>query len=303
MVNMEPISIHVDDNEYWYNNKFRFDNVMWLSPLATENFDITQLGEVYCEKDIGPPEHYQHFYELTFIVTGHGYCYTDGICCELNPGMIYLSCPGENHKIVSDRENSLRFMFVAFSTRSAKANELMEAILSHHREKDRRAWKSAECFSVMQSMLDIFRRKNTLYELLMDLELQKMLVFSIRSSDTTEQPPVKLQRNNILFNLVSYIDINFLKITSIKSLSSHFGYDYQYISKIFKKAFGICIQEYIVNKKMEYAKELLTKGNKSVVEASNILNYSAPNNFSRAFKIKYGISPQAFKNQEKSTSF
>ncbi len=50
---------------------------------------------------------------------------------------------------------------------------------------------------------------------------------------------------------------------------------------------------------MEYAKELLTKGNKSVVEVSNLLDYSAPNNFSRAFKIKYGISPQTYKKQVK----
>ncbi len=183
----------IDENEYWYNNKFRFDSVMWASPFSTENFDITQLGEMYCEKDIAPLEHYQKFYELTFVITGHGYSYADGVPCELHPGAVYLSCPGEYHKIVSDKFNSLRFMFIAFSLRTAKAGELMDAILAHHRQKEQRTWESKECFSAMQTILDIFRRKNSLYELLMDLELQKMLVYSIQTSDTAA-PPVKLQK-------------------------------------------------------------------------------------------------------------
>ncbi len=82
-------------------------------------------------------------------------------------------------------------------------------------------------------------------------------------------------------------------------MSRHFGYDYQYITKIFKKAFGVCIREYILSKKMKHAKELLTGGSKSVVEVSELLGYAVPNNFSRAFKKQYGISPKEYKAQKK----
>ncbi len=297
---LSPVPASGNVNEYWYNNKFRFDDVMWQSPFITENFGITQLGEVYCEKDISPPEHYQQFYELTFVVSGHGYGCTDGIRCELTPGTVYLSCPGEYHAIVSNREDSLRFKFVAFFARSQKAEKLLEDVLSHYRQKDRRSWRSAESFGVMRSLLDIYRKADTMYEVLTDLELQKLLVYTVCSAELPEQKPVKPRENNILFNLVSYIDINFLSITSIKALSNQFGYDYQYISKIFKSAFGVCIREYIVNKKLEHAKLLLTKERKTVTEVSDILGYCAPNNFSRAFKLAYGLSPRQFQKQETS---
>ncbi len=285
-------------DEYWYNNKFRYDRVMWRSPLTTENFAIAQIGEIYCRENISPPEHYQLFYELTFAVSGHGICATDGISTELIPNCIYLSRPKEYHKILSDNEDSLRFMCIAFSVTSQKIQTLMDRIFLHYNSKSNRILECAEGFSCMRAILSVFRCPDAFYKDLIDLELQKILYCIARTLPGT-QPETQIQQmNSTAFNLISYIDIHFLHIKSVRELSEAFGYDYQYITRLFKKILGVTIGQYITDKKLEYSKLLLTQQNKSVTETAEILGYSIPNNFSRAFKDKFGQTPKAFRRQQ-----
>ncbi len=284
-------------DEYWYNNRFRYDNVMWQSPLTTENFGISQIGEVYCRENISPPEHYQLFYELTFVVSGHGFCNTDGVTMELRPNMIYLSRPDEYHKITSDRDNSLRFMCIAFYVKSKQMQELVRKIFKNYGAKDNRILECVDAFSCMRSILSTFWSGELFYEAIVDLKLQEILYLIARTIPGTQPKKENRERNATMFNLISYIDSNFMNISSIKNLAGEFGYDYQHITKLFKKTFGMSIGEYITDKKLEYGKLLLTRHHKSVNETAELLGYSLPNNFSRAFKSKFGVTPREFKKR------
>ena len=48
-----------------------------------------------------------------------------------------------------------------------------------------------------------------------------------------------------------YIDTRFLEICSLEELSYHFGYTYSYLSKTFKKTYGVTPVEYILKKKID----------------------------------------------------
>lgn len=63
------------------------------------------------------------------------------------------------------------------------------------------------------------------------------------------------------------------------------------VIKIFKKQVGVAPKEYLLSKKMEHAAKLLTAG-KSVGQVAEVLGYSNPYNFSRAFKKQYGVAPR-----------
>ncbi len=281
-------------DEYWYNNKFRYDRVMWRSPLITDNFGIAQIGEIYCKENISPPEHYQQFYELTFVVAGKGACVTDGVKTDLAAKAVYLSRPGEYHRLLSHREDSLRFMCIAFFPRSEGMQALVDKIFLHYGEKDNRALESVDCLGCMQTLLNTFWRGDAYCDALVDLELQKILYLIAGTIPGTQGPRESQEMNSTAFQLVSYIDIHFLNIPSVQSLAREFGYDYQHLTKLFKKTFGVTIGEYISDKKLEYGKLLLTRQNQSVAETAELLGYSSPNNFTRAFKNKFGETPRAF---------
>ncbi|NCI45912.1 helix-turn-helix domain-containing protein [Sediminibacterium soli] len=78
-------------------------------------------------------------------------------------------------------------------------------------------------------------------------------------------------------------------------LSEKLKYDYTYLSNIFKKTKGICIEDYIIAHKIERVKQLLVYSNMSLTEISYHLNYSSVGHLSNQFKKVTGITTRDFK--------
>lgn len=73
------------------------------------------------------------------------------------------------------------------------------------------------------------------------------------------------------------------------------GVSPDYLSQIFKRETGDNLSSYVLTKKLEYAKELISKGMKNR-EISETLNFSSPAYFVTAFKNKYRITPTEYKS-------
>lgn len=100
-------------------------------------------------------------------------------------------------------------------------------------------------------------------------------------------------RNSIL-ELVHYSDEPVNKKYSC-FLSEKLQYDYTYLSNIFKKSKGICIEDYIIAHKIERVKQLLVYSNMSLTEISYQLNYSSVGHLSNQFKKVTGLTTRDFK--------
>ena len=108
-----------------------------------------------------------------------------------------------------------------------------------------------------------------------------------------------LSKEIVIYNVVNYINSS-NKLITLKDISNKFFYDYNYISKNFKKLMKIGLRDYLYNIRLEKAKHLLVSTDKSVTEISELLGYSCIHSFSRSFKQKYGISPENYKNRNES---
>ncbi len=78
-------------------------------------------------------------------------------------------------------------------------------------------------------------------------------------------------------------------------LSKEIGYDYAYLSNSFSLLEGTTIEKYIINQKIEKAKELLVYDELSLNEISYQLGYSSVQHLSAQFKKITGLSPSHFK--------
>ncbi|MBE6589235.1 MAG: helix-turn-helix transcriptional regulator [Ruminococcaceae bacterium] len=67
-----------------------------------------------------------------------------------------------------------------------------------------------------------------------------------------------------------------------------------YFRTIFAARFGISPKEYIIQKRMEYAKGLLTLGELEVNEVARLCGYTEPCHFSREFKKRLGMAPKYY---------
>lgn len=71
--------------------------------------------------------------------------------------------------------------------------------------------------------------------------------------------------------------------------------EYSTISKLFSQMKSITVERYAMLQRIEYAKELISYGDRSISEISWHLGFSSPAHFSNQFKKETGISPKQFK--------
>jgi AraC family transcriptional regulator, transcriptional activator of the genes for pyochelin and ferripyochelin receptors len=93
------------------------------------------------------------------------------------------------------------------------------------------------------------------------------------------------------------IDKDPLKKKELVQMAVEAGIGRNNLQKGFKELFGFGIKEYIFQKRMETAKDMLEQGSFTRKQIAYKLGYRKPNNFSIAFKKKFGFSPNEFRNQ------
>jgi pimeloyl-ACP methyl ester carboxylesterase/AraC-like DNA-binding protein len=100
---------------------------------------------------------------------------------------------------------------------------------------------------------------------------------------------------SILYTIKAYILSNFHENISIKSLSKQFGINVFKLKTGFKLLFESSVIEFLTHTRLENACGLLTDPNETILSVANLVGYGYANNFSMAFKRKYGITPLQYK--------
>jgi AraC-like DNA-binding protein len=122
-----------------------------------------------------------------------------------------------------------------------------------------------------------------------------VLTQAVLNQDLSDES--KLTREDIekLHELRLYLESNFLQEHTLQSLTQQFGLNLFKLKYGFKKLFGHSVMKWLDDKKLQYAHALLLSENASIFEVATQLNYQHPNNFSAAFKRKFGHSPHTLR--------
>lgn len=103
----------------------------------------------------------------------------------------------------------------------------------------------------------------------------------------------------LLSPAVAYLEKHFTDSDiSNRLLAEKAGISEVYFRKLFLETYGLTAGQYIINLRINYAKKLLAAGEK-VSETAFLSGYSNPYHFSRIFKQKTGMNPNAYKHNTK----
>lgn len=80
-------------------------------------------------------------------------------------------------------------------------------------------------------------------------------------------------------------------------LSHELGFSISYISKMFKMSQGVPIKEYLTQKRIEKACELLLQTNMKVWEIGSNVGYEQQRSFLEIFKKYKGMTPSDYRKQ------
>ena len=84
---------------------------------------------------------------------------------------------------------------------------------------------------------------------------------------------------------------------TVAELADHLNISESYLSKLFHKEMGIPISQYILDLKIEKAKNLLQYSDYTIIEIANYLSFSSQSHFIQVFQKKTGLTPHKYRNQ------
>ncbi|MGN6714981.1 response regulator transcription factor [Anaerocolumna jejuensis] len=111
----------------------------------------------------------------------------------------------------------------------------------------------------------------------------------------TEEEEQSISAGEVAAIIKDYIDKNYSQNLKLSYFSDKYYFSKEYLSKIFKANYKIGIYEYVLQVRMERAKELLLDESLKIQWISDRLGYTDSNYFSKAFRNYYGITPSQFR--------
>lgn len=117
------------------------------------------------------------------------------------------------------------------------------------------------------------------------------LIRRLQVSDVAKKVTQKFQIDEI----INFLDNNYKEKITIDDLAFMFCTNRTTICKEFKTKTKMTINEYLLCKKLNKAKELLLQNELSIKEVSEYLNFNSPHYFSYIFKKKEMLTPFEYK--------
>ena len=117
-------------------------------------------------------------------------------------------------------------------------------------------------------------------------------VFTSLEGDLVKENRIEAVRNYVTM----YIAENYSDPTvSIETIADDIQLSTSYVSTLFKKAEGIAFSQYLLQYRIDMAKELLKNSGEKISTISERAGFGTYNNFVRMFKRKTGLSPSQYR--------
>lgn len=286
------------------NTNYHFDKHFFEAPKKFGDVTLYQIGRLYSNSKTKVDTHvHGDFYELTVVTGGCGTITTNGTPVSVERGDIYLSFPCDTHKLESDPEKTLNYDFFAFNTDNAELKAKLEKITLEHSGADGRTFGDERVsFLVGNAISEIDSERYAKSELLESLFFQ-ILVYTVRNfmERSSDRYPERIASNDALcYRMMNYIDTHIYSMKKLDELATVMDYSYGYLSAVYKKTTSNTLADYYREKRLEMARLLVIEKKMKMSEIAELLNYASVYAFSKAFKNRFGVSPEKYNKSVKS---
>ena len=251
----------------------------------------SDIGMYYCGKRINAINHtygpeIRNYYLFVLINEGRATFFHKSGEMKLKNHDMLVMCPGERIHYVANTPWSIQWVGLYGKT--------VENYMKFLSIDGNRPIVKVEEYYEMERILD------DLYEMMGDRSeysrcRQIALIyqfFSLLLRNSSKKPVVDIPES-----AKRIIDYNFDKNITVKDISNMLYLSPEYLTRQFSEKYNISPKEYLIEKRIAFAKKLLTESTACIREISNSVGYEDQLYFSRIFKKKTGLSPLEFRKQ------
>ena len=103
--------------------------------------------------------------------------------------------------------------------------------------------------------------------------------------------------NGFIYDILSYISLNFREDISLASIAALFGYEYHYLSRQFHNHFHVNFRQFLNIYRADFAREQLLHTDIEITEIAHLSGFQTTRTFNRIFKEQTGITPSEFRHR------
>ncbi|MDB4297361.1 AraC family transcriptional regulator [Flavobacteriaceae bacterium] len=276
--------------------------------LITKDLETLEFEAI---NEWGYAKHHHNFYELTFVMSGSGQHLLNDAIIDYKAGDIFFLTPKDEHEFVVSEPTKfgiLKFTEQLFLEKSSFTSSThwrknLETVIFHsniiaesivHYKSD-----EEQLFSLFRLISNELKSplaysRNILTELFGALLIVlsrnlKRSVNSVSNKDLTDKDRVEAVLTYVRQHI---LDKEKLKI---KNIATEFNLSANYVSIFIKKHIQISLQQYVIETKMNMAKQLLKQTNLNISQVAQKTGFVDTSHFNKTFKKYFGSNPSVFK--------
>lgn len=181
------------------------------------------------------------------------------------------------------------------------ALETVESRMSAMKEED--SYKTYYCYKLMTVYFakarDMRNYKMEVEHLIgfdSETQLFEMLHQSVERFCVQHTKAEQVTANKMRTELLRYVEENFnSKELSLSAVADYLNTSVYVATRLFKETTGKNFKEYVMDKRMEYAAQLLKSTSYKVAEISGMAGFENAEYFSSLFKTKFGMTPTQYR--------
>ncbi len=261
---------------------------------------ISQLR--YSEEEKSPHSHYHLSCEMVFVCSGAAEFIINGRKYLAEENCIVFISSYEQHEVRIVKAPYHRYfaMIQAAELERAYPNSPLPGIFKNRPEG------FCHCLSLKEFGSELNRIFKRLLEesniqapyagqMVKNL-LEQLLIWVYRACpDNFAQ--LENGSSNRIREVQQYIEAHFSEDLRISDLAAKFYMNHCYLTHLFKKQVGYSPKQYILLNRLSYAQELLENTSLQVSQIAIQCGFGDVNNFIRAFREGFGMSPNHFRQQ------
>lgn len=243
--------------------------------------DVLHYCNVSLDKHSAMSEHKINFYDLTFMLKGNMTYIANGKSHVLNPNDAILLKPGTLRSRLpgTDSVEYVSFNFTLLPNTALNLNEYIPKCITNNIKNLVSAFPNSHLSPYRHAKEKVTNMLNYILFELYDTCL------------------INLSNEHVL-KIINYIEEHITEKMSLQCISEKIGLTKEYTAFIFKKETGRTLTDYINERKMLIAEDLILCNTMRLSDISNYLGYDNYNYFSRLFKRYYNTSPIELKRKQ-----
>lgn len=219
-------------------------------------------------------------YELIIVTEGRFSLYEGESVYPLEEGSVLLLKPSVEHGGVEATDSKISFYWLHFKG----VDPIDEGLMAKHFSLREPYHASLLCRQLIHYASEGFEQS-----------VLDSLLYVLLSELSSQSHPLDDSENALVLRIREWIRINSDRPLNAPEVAEHFGYNEDYVTRLFKKRYGVGLKSVINELKLNHIKRLLLEAELPLTEIALRVGFSDYKLFLKFFKYHEGLTPSEFK--------